>query len=627
MGLHVNGEHAEVEVVYRNEGLHRGSATKGDESDVRRGVGRGSARDYGNDDKTKQGEVVDETGGEIDDDEEYINEESDDIAINEINDTIRDPINFAPRIRRRSSNFRPTHFYDPSTIKTSDGALNLEMLPMILITRIFNNVLTKDLLNICVTSRLLYLPAIFHLYRKIIIVADDNDDDRLVYSFIKQTIDNMDYNFGTISRRKNMPKLAAALKNHKLGSQVKQLVLINDKALTSQGDSSLRILMRLTKQMTSLTEFINPSLDLCHINRLNLNLVTKLAVVVKQSDKSLVSGRLNVPNVKSLTIFYENKHSNKVKIETFAKALLNSGVLNHLNELEFKEVTDMNLQLLNENNNNKPITSIWIDFFKTIYHSDIQPLKFGNLQKLRLDGFIDNQGIEVALIIDRTFLLQTLKLLELYVSEFSHLNEPHYENHNDLLINMALKCNSLDYLVITPTYNCLKCQLDLTLRSMEILKGQLTHLNVKFETLNFNHTKKILDTIIDTQSNVECLKVYDKSNAFNNQAEMIKYLASNYNEFERGNFNVDLFIQAYGCLLTFNQYNRLLHSTMDSFYTENHQQLGDYMDHYLERFNLSGTMILDRMRHLSHLSVNNVVMTNDGGDGSDRNGLEIMRAD
>lgn len=504
-----------------------------------------------------------------------------------------------PRIRRRSSNFRPTNFYDKALIK-SEG-VNLEMLPLVIITKIFTNLATSDLLNVCVSSRLLYVPAMMQLYKRILII---NDEDDQLYLFIKQMIDQLPSNFGTICKCKNMSKLSNVLKNKKIGNQVRLIIFVNDK-LDFNNALNYEQLLRLTEQGNMLTEFINPCITADIADKLELNHVRSLTFALKPCD--LKRTQYNFPSLRSLTVLYENDPSNIKSMEQLALGLASSTVLDNLNELEFKELADMNLKALNEVNENLNKSSIWIHFFTVLQH---HPKRY-SLTKLVLDGAINSQGREIARVLNQRFDLTCLEELNLDIVEFSHLNEHHYENQNDLLINMASYCTKLKKLAITPTFNCLKCQLELTINTLNNLRGKLISLDVKFETLNYSHTKRIYHTILASQGNLQQLILYDKSNEFHNASNMIKHV-SNFTAFERGTFSIGLFLKHFPQQLTFEQYLQLVH-TMNSFYSANGRLLAVYLGEYLKELELSSELVMNQLPSLRYLFVNHILVREEGG--------------
>lgn len=530
---------------------------------------------------------------------------SDDEALDEVNEDVA-KLRFAPTIkRRRSSNYRPSYFYDQSTVRHLKDGVNLEMLPMIIIARIFSHLLTPDLLNICVASRLLYVPAVIHLYNKIMII--DRLKNQQLYEFLKITFDGMYGNFGTVCKFLNLPKLINVLNNQKLANHVR-LVLFVDDSLDFENEVNLRHLIRLTFQVSGLTELVNPSLGVDRIHRLSLSHLTKLTVCLRRSSQSTVTTQaFNFPLLKNLTVLYENDDANKPQLEKLAESLVQTDVLSQLLLLEFKQLADVNLKLLNETNNNNTMTSIWTHFFYMVDYLSPTEKKYGNLQKLSVDGSINDHGVEISRILQASFQLANLKHLNLDITEFSHLNEPHYENNKDLLINMAQKCETLEALSITPTYNCLKCQLNLVINSLNLLSGQLRELYVKFETLNLTHTKSLYHTILESQPNLQKLVLYDKSNEFNNGQEMSRYIPGpKFAEFERGNFNIELLIKNYPTELTFEQHIQLTEGTMKMFYQQNHDSLVEYLEHYLQMFELDLGKILTELQLVLYMSINNM---------------------
>lgn len=491
------------------------------------------------------------------------------------------------KFRRKSSNFRPNLYYDSALIQRKT---EFELLPIITLIKIFSYLNTSDLLSICLTSRLFYLPAIINLYEKIIII---NDDETLI-KFVKNMVDYAD--LGTIVNFKNIDKLLRVIENtEKVGRHIKRLVILNDK-IDFDNDSNYLKLQTLISKI-HLIQLVNPSLNINRLESLNLDTLKYLSITIKQDNHKAFD--IKLPNLKALKVYYENKEFNKVKFQILAKNLVKNRIIDNLEKLEFEELIVKDLKLMNESNNNLQL-AIWIDFF-----IELNMLKFkqyNNLIELAIDGFINNQGYQICQLMNLVFDLKNLKVLKYNIKEFSHLNEIHYENDHNLLINI-ITISKLKSLTINPTFDCLTCQLNMILKMLKIV--DLEQLDLKFELLNFDNVKQ-LATAITSQDNLRYLKLYDKSNEFANEHEFKKLIGDKFNDFERINFNLQL-IQKYDAID--HQYDRISMFAFNEFYKINSKNIAEYLNNYLKVIGLD----IHQFKYLTKLNINNIGVMNNNG--------------
>ncbi|CAH6719249.1 hypothetical protein CLIB1444_02S04236 [[Candida] jaroonii] len=492
-----------------------------------------------------------------------------------------------PKFRRKSSNFRPNLYYDSALIQSKT---EFELLPVITLIKIFSYLNTTDLLSICLTSRLFYLPAIINLYEKIIII---NDDETLI-KFVKNMVDYAD--LGTIVNFKNIDKLLGVIEHtDKVGRHIKRLIILNDK-IDFDNDSNYLKLQTLISKI-HLIQLINPSLNINRLESLNLSTLKYLSITIKQDNHKAFD--IKLPNLKALKVYYENKEFNKVKFQILAKNLVKNKIIDNLNKLEFEELIVKDLKLMNESNNNLQL-AIWIDFFIELNILKFQ--KYTSLTTLSIDGFINNQGYQICQLMNLIFDLKNLQVLKYNIKEFSHLNEVHYENDHNLLINLLTSSN-LKCLMINPTFDCLTCQLNMILKMLKMV--QLDTLDLKFEFLNLDNVKQLI-TSINNQSNLKQLKLYDKSNEFANEHEFKKLIGDRFNDFERINFNLQL-LQKYDAIDY--QFDRISMFAFNEFYKSNSDNIAEYLNNYLKVIGLD----IKQFKQLNKLNVNNIGLMNNNG--------------
>lgn len=491
------------------------------------------------------------------------------------------------RMRRKSSNFRPSYYYDTSLInKYKKG--NMELLPIMVLLKIFSYLNTKDLLSVCVTSKLFYLPAITQLYSNVLVI-----EDQWLLKTIGDISDHLvGCNVGTIVGTNALPKLIdQASKHRKLNKQMNSLKVISNRNLD---------ISRLVNS-SYLKEFIFPELDIFDCLYYKSDTLVKMSITVKDTDSDVIEfPHLNVPKLKHLNIFYENKPCVGKKFGQVAKMLVDKGIIQNLYELELHEFVTNDIESLNQFNSGHDLT-IWIEFLTQLSVSTES--QSDKLKKLSLDGFIGKKGLEICRMLNQVFDLGNIVELHLNTKEFSHPNESHYlSHHTNLLHCITHYCQNLKTLKVNPTYDCLLCQFENLTSSLITIKNQLVRLNIKFECFNLNSCKQLLEVIRQYQPNLEQITIYDKSSQYRNDTDLIKAIGRDHFE-KLSRLNL-IFDQAQTLDLNSN-YMRI--NLTNDIIKDIHLELSQYMINYLKTIEFNPKL----MTKLNRLSVNNIELLQD----------------
>lgn len=480
-----------------------------------------------------------------------------------------------PRQRRRSSRFRPSYFYDSDSIS---HLLSIEMLPIVTLLKIFSYVTTKDLLNLCLTSRMFYLPAVVRLYQDVVVV-----EDLMMLEFVTNIISHLGYHYCTIINMTQFQLLVSVLQNEKLSKHVSSLIIMGN--VKQVNWTSIRHL--------NLKQYVNPTSDMS-LSRPNLSNVVSLSFSIKQDNHTDYGFIL--PNLKTLKVYYENNEINSTKFKKLALALEDAGVFDHLAGLEFEELVVKDLNLLNETNLNLKL-AIWINFFLQLQESNV---KYNGLRRLVLDGFVN--GVEFCDVLDKVFQLNLLTDLKLSVKEFSHLNNSHFDNDHSLLVQLSRRCSNLQNVCISPTFDCLSCQLHLLHEALMELESQLITLNVRFEVTNFDNTKRIYKMIADYQPFLKLLSLYDKAREFSDEKDLMVHLGSEFTTLEKINFYLQLFGRHYPIEISPVTWTTILTKIYGGFYARNQIQLSEYIIEYLDLVEVS----ISKFPELQRLKINKI---------------------
>lgn len=402
-------------------------------------------------------------------------------------------------IHRRSSAFRPHDWKYPPQATTS----LLELLPIAVLSSIFENLQTADLLTICVVSKYLYLPAAAELFRKIII-----SDDNLILEYATTKLRRWGRNFGTIVKSQNVGLLVDVLReNAKLAELVAVLVV-------SSPCNALDDLLNVTQIR-----------ELHTAEHFGIG-ETKCFDLIRRASVPL-SSALPFSNLSELRILYSSTSNATAVFAELADSLVASNI--QLSILNIEEFEDRDIRQLNRMNTGSELAP-WIPFFETLVKLSVK-LK---LRALGLDGFLGHHGARVAEILARSVEIDTLESLQLCCRETSHSHSAHFDVRTTLLENLTKRTSLLTELAINPTYDCLTCQEQSIIASLENSPG-LDLLLAVLESPNSASADTVKRTILLSQGKLRNLRW--KENAGEDRARFSARLSPVQNSaWEHGSF-------------------------------------------------------------------------------------------
>lgn len=365
------------------------------------------------------------------------------------------------------------------------------MLPIIVLIRIFLFLETTDLLTICQTSRLFYLPAISVLYKHITVV----EETLAVFNALKDV-------FGTVALYRNVSKLSQVLKNDKISSLVVSLDVLVDLPVNDLVD---KINVR---QLTC----IYP------IREMRLPRVLQLCVAVGGG-----SFEWFAPLLRKLKILYDDS----TNMSQLGYYLVKSDTVHQLTSLELQRKGEglADLNRMNRFNDDEDCVG-WVHLFKVLASHNC---KLQRLEKLAIEGFVTG---DVGSLFDQTINVKLLTHLDYRVKQYSHLHQVHYENNNNILCHLIH--DKLTHLTIRPTYDCLKCQYNMIYNAMV---DSLQYLDIEFEFLTIKDALTLAKRIKQLP-NLKQLRFYDRTNQFVNQTKLSKAIGDKFEQIE---FEITIF--------------------------------------------------------------------------------------
>lgn len=350
---------------------------------------------------------------------------------------------------------------------------------MPLLIKIFQFLDTKDLLNICLVSRLFYLPAISVLYNHITVV------DKTL-----RVLDALKDQLGTFAMYDNIDKLYNVLENKKINDLVMSMDILVDKPV---------ILDKINvRQLTC----IHPIKDL------RLPRAQSLCIAISGYEWF-------TPLLRKLKILYDNNTS----MTQLGYYLVKSDIVHQLTSLELcrKEEGMSDLNRMNRMNDVEECVS-WVHLFRVLASHNCKM----KLQKLAIDGFVTG---EVGMLFDQTIDNRHLTHLDYQVKQYSHLHQVHYENDNNVLSHLVH--DQLTHLTVKPTHDCLKCQYKMMHNAMV---DSLQYLDVEFEFLTTKDTLALVKRI--EQLKLKHLRFYDRTNQFVNQNKLSKAIGKKFEQIQ-----------------------------------------------------------------------------------------------
>lgn len=416
-----------------------------------------------------------------------------------------------PITRRRLSTYRPHNWnYPILVLPVHEEGLSLEQLPVVILAAIFGHIKPPDLLNVCIASKYFYLPAVIQLYKRIVIT------NSILQNYADTFLTNWQLNIGTSVIAPNVAKLAAVLVNNE-----KLALLVQTIVVTERCDS---LLLHQILGVTNVTNLYYLGEEPLPQNVLNN--VRNLSTSIRSS--------LIAPMLTELHICSSGDDVNPEKYRYLALSMLDSNSYQNLRVLAFKNIEDRNLRMLNQMNDDdeRPLAG-WILFFGAFAERQTR-LPVTNLI---LEGFVKNSGKDVAHLLYNSVEVENIHSLALLCTELSHAHSIHLGSNTTLLENLTKLTKNLSRLSISPTNDCLTCQVNAITATLKLnLPGQLLNLLVVFESPNTSISANVKLAILQSQSKLEMLRYSDKITLGGLKSEMYQLLASRVSEWEHGSF-------------------------------------------------------------------------------------------
>lgn len=438
--------------------------------------------------------------------------------------------------RRRSSYYRPSDLYPYRSVRelprtnTEVFEISICDLPTTILAKICLFLHTGDLLRVCMTSRMLYLPAAMQLYRKIIITSSKE----LQKTALSQ-LDAAPHNWGTLVHSSKVYQLVRTVEeSDKLAHLVRKIVFVDETTVHSSteikcDDGSDEHQLYLTTHLQRILPRVYLNELWCLLQDSNMCMtypllsLVLLALSVETYDDC---GKpiWDFPNLARLKVYYmlnsSRLQSGTVKL---AKSFTASMQLRNLTDLEFEEMHQLSLDSLNRINSmlSEHRQSVWPHFFVVLARNH----KRLTLRELGLDGFINDNGNRLALMLSETVELDQLVSLQLDVKETTHLHQSHVNYGSTLLENLTAKTPKLRMLATRPTFDCLFCQHSALITTLEShIPHQLTAFFAVVESPTSAYTQSVYDCISQNQSNLISLKFLDRSSQAADNSAIMKYL-------------------------------------------------------------------------------------------------------
>lgn len=391
-----------------------------------------------------------------------------------------------PASRRRSSAYRPHNWtYPVLVLPIHRESISLEQLPVVTLARIFDLLSTGDLLNVCVASKYFYLPAVMKLYRRIVIT------NKLLASYARQFLTNWDANYGTAMVADKAPQFLEVI-----GHNEKLALLVHTIIVTETDPVPLLPEILLATNVKELYY-----VDDGHIPQKILNNMLKLTASIKVP--------LIAPLLTELRLCNFDTDSSPDNYRMLAVCMLENETYHNLHTLAFEITDDRNLRKLNRLNTDfeRPVAG-WVLFFAAFVQLGVKL----QLSSLTLEGHVRDSGTQIASLLNEAVDLDYLTSLALLCSELSHAHVPHYDNSTTLLENLTKHTSSLTNLAISPSDDCLTCQVAaITHTLLTNIAGQLKNLLVVFESPNPATADSVKMAIVENQRNLVKLRFREKT--------------------------------------------------------------------------------------------------------------------
>lgn len=435
-------------------------------------------------------------------------------------------------VRRRSSAFRPSNLSYPlrerfnSTSELVEESIGhdsgLESLPYSILLLIFVHSKTKDLLNLCLLSKYTYLPAAVQLYKKIVVI-----DSYEKYDFLRKYLQDVSLNLGTFVRVKNLEKLYQVIQaSAKLCQIVKSIIYVN---YTIDDDIVINKLKKIMENVR-LNELFIPHVSLHDISLLTypqaFDSIQRLGITTGVADFREAQTKLSLPLLSHLKIYYEGEENDK-QMSLLLNLLGDS--LENLQFLEFQKYVTSDfqpLQILNQANSMRANETyplpVWVLFLRLFRQQTAKKL---SLTGLGVDGYLGSHGVVVLELLHGTIDLESLRHLQLNITELTHGHSPHFHNalHSTFLYSLSVHTPNLVKLAVNPTHDCLLCQRDCL---MEVvctrLANKLTTLVLNVELPDPESSLALNTKVAESQANLINFKIFDKSKVFHDKLSLYK---------------------------------------------------------------------------------------------------------
>ena len=514
--------------------------------------------------------------------------------------------------RRRSSWYRPSDLYpledalgEPLGCRAQNNWKTkfIVDLPIPVLGRVFLSLHTNDLLQVCLASRMLYLPATVQLYKKII-VTESHELKKLAISQLRLSW----VNYGTLIHSSKLALLLRTVHDStKLADLIRSIIFV-DETVCFDVNSSQSVEVSVQRQLVETLQAILTRVRLnelwCLLDGSKMTLsfhapsLLRLALSVETFEPS-AQRQFNFPRLTHLKIYYQRESACLVAGTVELAKLLS---LQKLSTLEFEEMHQLSLESLNRANSmlRDQNQTIWPQFFEVLLSSGTKL----TLTRLGLDGFINDGGAHLAKLLSNTVDLSHLISLQLNVKETSHLHHSHDDYSSTLLENLTALTPNLRKLATHPTYDCLFCQHSSLIKTLsKNIPDQLSTLFAVVESPTSAYTQAVYDCIGSTQHKLVNLKLLDRSSQVADASAMLQHLMSDdYSWYIRALYyelvlkqsvykNYFLYdIECISSVINSAGYNHelfsvrtnsvILNDTMVEFVKKNHQRLSRFLIDY-----------------------------------------------
>ena len=492
------------------------------------------------------------------------------------------------------------------------GPATIENLPIHLLVQICSFLQPEDLINLAVSSKIWYFPAIKILYKKIIVT-----DDLHALRSVKIAIMKCYKNCGTIiSASKFQEFLLTISANRYLASFVKSLTLnVNEETIN---------LIPLVSDIPGLQlrTLIAPQIPVSYFTvkgSLNIKNIKRLAISIKNVDPE----PLCFSQLESLKIYYSQSQHDQKNLRRLGKMLRNGRSLKSLRELEFAEdSSNSKFALLNIFNDDLSMDALpsWTYFFDYIIKG--KKIKKLLLDSLAIEGYVGDNAIECVKILSESVELSKLFNLQLHIREQRQTLSTAFLNSvqdstGQFLDLITQETPSLESLAITPTTDFLIHQKNSIHQTLTVnLRHQLKNLLLVYESVSAEHSQIIHEAICKFQSKLERLLINDKSTEAIDRQILLKCIQSNQsllNLYEHGLVYEQIFIDLLFsdiCLTDFLKLdeNFIINDHMLQFIEKTSGKgLNDFLWYFLN-FNFCpvvcyNSKLIEQLRHLKYLNV------------------------